>query len=225
MKRTQKVLVSLSGGMDSATLLGIACQNYEDVEAVGFTYGSKHNEWENECAIQLANYYQVPFDLIDLSEVMKGFKSNLLKSGGEIPEGHYEHESMALTVVPARNMIFLSILSGLAVSRDIRQIWIGVHKGDHPVYADCRPEFINHMRRAMHEGTDGKVDLYAPFVCIDKKGILQQGLKIGVPYKITRTCYKDQPLACGKCGSCTERLEAFAFNKTPDPVEYETEDV
>jgi len=69
------------------------------------------------------------------------------------------------------------------------------------------------------------VDLYAPFVCIDKKGILQQGLKIGVPYKITRTCYKDQPLACGKCGSCTERLEAFAFNKTPDPVEYETEDV
>lgn len=220
-----KVLVSLSGGMDSATLipyLQLPSMGYEIDGAVGFTYGSKHNKYELEAARKLADHYKIRFDLIDLTGIASHLESNLLKKGGEIPEGHYEAESMSKTVVPGRNMIFLSILSGIAWSRGVENIAIGIHSGDHAIYPDCRPEFTSYMRQAIREGTDKKIHLITPFLQKNKKLILEIGIPIGTPYNLTRTCYKDQPVACGKCGSCQERLAAFAAVKINDPIEYES---
>ena len=192
---------------------------------MGFTYGSKHNKYENAAAEKIAAFYQVPYELIDLTGVMKHFKSNLLQSGGEIPEGHYEAESMRQTVVPGRNMIFTSILAGLAASNDANEIWLGVHAGDHFIYPDCRPEFIVYMEKTIRLAIDApSLQIVTPFLTVTKKEILRRGLVCTpkVPYHLTRTCYKDQPIACGKCGSCQERLAAWEANGRTDPIEYES---
>lgn len=213
-------IVSLSGGMDSATVLADAIDKGRKPLAVGFTYGSKHNPYENQAAADLAKHYAAPFRLIDLSGVMRGFKSHLMADGGPIPEGHYEDASMAQTVVPGRNIIFAAILSGLAWSEGAEEIWLGIHQGDHAIYEDCRPSFYAAMNQAIQEGTGKRVRLVAPFLDGNKTTILKRGLLLGVPYSLTRTCYKDQSLACGKCGSCQERLSAFCAIGVDDPVEY-----
>lgn len=219
-----KMVISLSGGMDSATVLGWALKELGvSTICVSFTYGSKHNEYENKAARQIAEFYKQSIMEINLNEVMKSFKSDLLKTGDAIPEGYYNDSSMSKTVVPARNIIFTSILSGIAWSNDAKAVALGIHQGDHTIYPDCRPAFFYTMNQAIKLGTDNKVSLIAPFLDTDKFGILKWGLANGVPYHLTRTCYKDQPLACGKCGSCVERLEAFSKLSITDPVLYEKE--
>jgi len=219
-------VLSLSGGMDSATLFASMIESGRKVvRAVGFCYGSKHNSYENAAAANLASHYSVPYDLVDLNNVGALLRSNLLRQGGPIPEGHYEAKSMEQTVVPGRNLIFASILSGLAWSTDAVEVWMGVHSGDHAIYPDCRPDFVSAMAAAIHYGTDGRIKLMTPFLNMNKNSILEYGLRYQVPYILTRTCYKDQPVACGKCGSCQERLAAFAANGLPDPIEYESREI
>lgn len=217
-----KSIVSLSGGMDSATVLAVALDQGREVEAVGFTYGSKHNKYENEAARLLADCFDVPFRLIDLAGITSHLQSNLLKSGGEIPEGYYEAESMKQTVVPGRNLIFTSILAGIAWSIGAEEVWLGIHAGDHFIYPDCRPAFFTAMRDAVEQGTGKRVTLQAPFLHETKVEILQIGFNLELPYHLTRTCYKDQPVACGRCGACQERLTAFAALGADDPIEYES---
>ena len=153
---------------------------------------------------------------------MMSFKSALLKSDDEpIPEGHYQDDNMSKTVVPARNIIFSSILAGYAWSVEAKEVWIGIHAGDHFIYPDCRPEFYFAMKEAIMRGTNNKVNLIAPFLNKDKAEIVKRGIELKVPFEITRTCYTENELACGKCGSCVERLEAFALNGIADPIKYE----
>ena len=215
------VVMALSGGMDSTTVLGYLLAEGLSVDCIGFTYGAKHNKYENVAATNVADHYNVKFQIIDLSNVMALFESNLLKTGGDIPEGHYADETMSQTVVPGRNIIFLSILAGRAWTVGAEQIAIGIHQGDHAIYPDCRKVFFDAMNLAIHLGTDEKVEIIAPFLDGNKTTIIKHGLSIGVPYGLTRTCYKDQQLPCGKCGACVERLEAFANNNIEDPVTYE----
>jgi len=218
-----QAIVALSGGIDSTTVLAYVLQKYgEPVQCVSFTYGSKHNQYENEAARQVASYYKQPLMEIDLSAIMASFKSDLLKSGGKIPEGHYADANMSKTVVPARNIIFASILAGVAWSNDVPIVALGIHAGDHVIYSDCRPAFFYAMNRAILYGTE-KVRLKAPFLNVDKGSIINWGLLNEVPYHLTRTCYKDQPVACGLCGSCQERLEAFVLNHVQDPIQYEAQ--
>ena len=218
----KRTLLALSGGIDSAALLAYLFYLGDIVQCVGFTYGSKHNELENEAAYKIAHHYKVPFHIIDLSKTMERFKSDLLQTGGPIPEGHYTAKNMKSTVVPGRNMIFISILAGLADSLGMNQVAIGVHKGDHAIYPDCRDDFIASMNLSVMFATEDRVRLVAPFLYNDKINIVQKGIELGVPFELTRTCYTDQKLACGKCGSCVERLEAFSHISPPmcDPVEY-----
>lgn len=221
----KKIVMGLSGGLDSATLLGFLLDEGYAVECCTFTYGSKHNEYENKAAVDIVNHYQcknypVVQHFFDLSEVFTPFKSNLLKSGGEIPEGHYNDESMRLTVVPGRNLILLSIMAGLAESIGAEIVALGIHSGDHFIYPDCRPSFFTAANTAIRNSTDGKVTLRAPFLLIGKGEVVNIGTNLEVPYELTRTCYKDQEDACGKCGSCVERLEAFKNNNLIDPVKY-----
>ncbi len=217
----KKAVLALSGGMDSTTVLAWLLNQKYDVVCVSFNYGSKHNPYENKAALEVAKHYDVKIQEIDMRGIMKGFQSNLLTSGGDIPEGHYNDSTMSKTVVPARNIIFLSILAGVAWSNGASKIAIGIHQGDHAIYADCRTEFYKAMDTAIFLGTDRKVDIMAPFVETDKTGIIEWGFEHNVPYHLTRTCYKAQEISCGKCGSCIERLEAFQFHKIKDPISYE----
>jgi 7-cyano-7-deazaguanine synthase len=225
-------IVALSGGMDSATLLGqvlaeqcFESETHREVLCVNFNYGSKHGAYEQDAAQKVADHYKVQVITEDFTHIFARFKSNLLKSGGEIPEGHYTDVSMTQTVVPGRNIIFLSYLAGLAWSLEVREIWIGVHQGDHAIYPDCRPEFFYPMRSAIGVGTEYRVSLRAPLLLSNKSQILEQGLKLKVPYQLTRSCYCDSQLACGRCGACTERLEAFAQNGVTDPITYQPQGV
>ncbi len=215
-----KAIVSLSGGMDSATVLAKALAGHRECQTVSFLYGSKHNRWENEAADQLSHHYQTPHRLIDLRGLMRDFKSDLLLTGGRIPEGHYEAETMRATVVPGRNTIFTAVLLGLAQSLGASEIWLGVHAGDHFIYPDCRPDWVRDMNRTCWSASEGKVGLVVPFLGVTKVEILQEGLALGVPYRLTRTCYTDGAMACGRCGACQERLAAFRALNQEDPLEY-----
>lgn len=221
-----KLVLSLSGGLDSSTLLGLAMKlkQGQGVLPVVFQYPSKHNSYETDAAISIAQFYGLTCTHINVESVFKNFKSDLLTSGGDIPEGHYESESMKKTVVPGRNLIFASILTGFAQSVGAKTIALGVHAGDHAIYPDCRPEFIIELNNVIELATENSVTLVAPFLRLSKKEIVQKGLDLGVPYELTRTCYKQQKIACGKCGSCVERLEAFADNNVQDPTPYENAD-
>jgi len=218
----KRVVLGLSGGMDSATLCAYYLQKGYDVIPVSFEYGSKHNHYERQAAEKVANFYNLEIKKVDLPFIGQMFKSNLLKTGGGIPEGHYEDFNMSKTVVPGRNLIFISVMMGLAWSEGAEVVAIGVHGGDHTIYEDCRAGFIAAMNSAVIQGSGERVRIEAPFQYLNKTSILALGYSLSpvVPYEYTRTCYKEQELSCGKCGSDVERLEAFKNIGKDDPIKY-----
>lgn len=217
-----KVVLSLSGGMDSTTLLAYYLDKGIEVHPFMFRYGSKHNLYEQQAVLKITNHYGLNCPVIDLTKPFQFIQSNLMQSGQAVPEGHYNNANMALTVVPGRNSVFITMLAGIAESIGAGRVALGVHSGDHHIYPDCRPEYVEAMKEAMHLATDGKVTIVAPFSTMNKTSIIELGSKLQVPYELTRTCYKDQPVSCGRCGSCQERLEAFANNGIVDPIWYES---
>lgn len=218
-----KTVVLLSGGMDSVTALHWARQEHEVVGAVSFDYGAKHNHREIPLAAWHCADSGVRHDIIDLGFMNDHFASDLLKSGGEVPEGHYAAENMKKTVVPFRNGIMLSIACGLAESRGAEALVIAAHAGDHTIYPDCREPFMQGMATAMREGTYARIELLRPFIHLDKAGIARLGSSLGVDYGKTWSCYKGGDLHCGKCGTCVERIEAFELAGLPDPTVYESD--
>jgi len=217
---TERGIVALSGGLDSATLTAWALSRY-DVRTITFDYGSKHNEREIAAAEKLCKSFGVPNSVIRLPFVNELFKSDLLKSGGEVPEGHYEDVSMRSTVVPFRNGIILSVAIGFAESVDARTVLYAAHGGDHAIYPDCRPEFLQAMSEAARNGTYAGVEIKDPFIGMKKKDIVLLGNQLGVPFELTYSCYKGGEKHCGKCGTCVERREAFNLAGVPDPTVYE----
>ena len=215
-----KSLVVLSGGMDSATALAWARGTHKEVSAVHFQYGSKHNLRELQAAEKLAVHYNIGLHVVHLP--FSQFKSDLLLSGGDIPEGHYADESMKRTVVPFRNGILLAFAAGLAESIGAGSVVLGNHAGDHAIYPDCRPEFAAKMAEAIRLGTYAQIELLCPFQNINKTEIAKIGKALAVPYQLTWTCYKGKEKHCGKCGSCVERQEAFRDSNQMDPTVYET---
>jgi len=219
-----KVVVLCSGGMDSVTALHWARGEHDAVAAVSFDYGSKHNAREIPCAAAQAAALGVRHQTIALPFVNELFSSALLKGGGEIPEGHYEAESMRRTVVPFRNAILLSIASGWAESVGAEGLVIAAHTGDHAIYPDCREEFMNAMGEAIKQGTYAGIRLLRPFIAMDKAAIVSLGTRLGVDFGNTWSCYKGGAIHCGRCGTCVERREAFARAGVQDPTAYEAQD-
>ncbi len=220
-----KCIISLSGGMDSTTLLAWLIKEGYDVYPVWFNYGSKHNQKEIEAVEKICSHYNVLNKLktIDITFIKDLFKSDLLITGNDIPEGHYEENNMSKTIIPFRNGIFISILTGYAVSIESDYIALGVHIGDHAIYPDCRKEFIEEMETSIQTGTDHYIGLLTPFINLSKVEICNLGVyTLDVPYNITWTCYKGNEKACGVCASCTERKEAFYVNFIEDSIEYDT---
>jgi len=217
-----KVVVLCSGGMDSVTALYWARQEHEVGAVLSFDYGSKHNHRELPFAAEHAARLGVRHEVIALDFVNRLFASDLLKSGGAVPEGHYEAENMRRTVVPFRNAIMLSIACGFAESAGAEGLVIAAHDGDHAIYPDCREEFMRAIGEAMRLGTYAKVKLLRPFIALTKGRIAAEGAQLGVDFARTWSCYKGGTVHCGKCGTCVERREAFAQAGLADPTVYES---
>lgn len=212
-------IIIVSGGMDSVTML----YEFKDRIAVGvsFNYGSKHNAKEIPFAEMHCKRLGIPHITIDLAFMPEYFKSSLLKGGEPIPEGNYNEDNMKSTVVPFRNGIMLSIAIGIAESNHLKYVMMANHAGDHTIYPDCRPEFVDAMSAAAKTGTFEKVEIWAPYTNITKADIARHGKKLGLDYSETWSCYKGGEKHCGKCGTCRERIEALKEAGIVDKTEYE----
>lgn len=202
-----KALLIYSGGMDSTVLL--YAYKHEIKLCTAFNYGSKHNDMEYSMALVNSLKTGIPLIRINLDFINKHFKSDLLQSGGDIPEGHYEDQSMKSTVVPFRNGIMLSIAVGLAESNGLDTVLIANHSGDHAIYPDCRESFINAIDKAASSGTYNHIRIISPYNDLSKREIALIGKEKGVDFSKTYSCYKGGKIHCGVCGTCTERKEAL----------------
>ena len=215
-----KAVVLLSGGMDSAVALYEARARHEVAGALSFDYGSKHNHREIPCAAWQCRQLNIYHRIIALDFVPTMFASALLKSGGEIPDGHYEEATMKQTVVPFRNGIMLAVAAGYAESIGAAALVIAAHAGDHAIYPDCREGFMLAMAEAMRLGTYAGIELLRPFIHYTKAQIAARGRDLGVDFSQTWSCYKGGEIHCGTCGTCVERREAFLLANLPDPTVY-----
>lgn len=209
----------LSGGMDSVTML----HEYADeiALAVNFTYGSNHNARELECARLHCRKLGIRLIEIDLSFIGRTFKSSLLSGADAIPEGEYSAESISSTVVPFRNGIMLSAAAGLAESHGLKRVMIANHTGDHAVYPDCRPEFVDAMSQAIAAGTFEHITVFAPYTMLTKSQIAEHGKALGIDYSTTYSCYRGGSIHCGRCATCLERRQALAEAGITDTTVYE----
>lgn len=209
----------VSGGMDSITML----YEYKERIALGisFDYGSNHNAREIPFAAMHCERLGIKHIVINLGFMHQYFKSSLLEGAEAIPEGNYDDENMKSTVVPFRNGIMLSIAAGVAESNGLEYVMMANHGGDHTIYPDCRPEFIDAIDKAAQAGTYVDVHVVAPYTNITKTDIARRGAALGIDYTETWSCYKGGDKQCGKCGTCVERKEALRDAGIEDLTEYE----
>lgn len=233
---SKKVVVLSSGGLDSTTCVGIAVDKvgYENVSTVSIFYGQRH-EKELQAAQKVANHYNVPHYEVDLSSVMQFSNCNLLaKNADTIPNKSYAQQieengdGRVSTYVPFRNGLLLSAAASIADSLYPGEevvIYYGAHADDAAgeAYADCSPEFADAMNKAINIGTYRKITVEGPLVNMNKAEVVKTGLKLHVPYQLTWSCYHGGNKACGRCGTCIDRLAAFKANGASDPIEYEEE--
>lgn len=217
---TEKAVVIYSGGMDSFTVLNKAVFEGLEVYALTFDYGQKHVK-EVDFARNVCGAMGIPHKIIDITAINELISGSSLTSNIEVPEGHYADENMKSTVVPNRNMILLSLAVGYATSIKASKVFFGAHGGDHHVYPDCRPDFVKKMNEVCAVANYDFVEVVTPYLTSNKTEILRDGLKMNLDYSLTWTCYNGREKACGRCGSCVERLEAFEENQAKDPLAYE----
>ena len=200
-------IIVLSGGMDSTTLL----YEYQSriALAVSFDYGSNHNRRELAFAALHCERLGIKHLIIPLDFIHQYFHSSLLSGADAVPEGNYNDENMRSTVVPFRNGIMLAVAAGLAEDNGLQQIMMANHAGDHAIYPDCRPSFVQAMDHAVQAGTYNGVRLFTPYTDLTKADIARRGKALGIDYSETWSCYKGGEHHCGKCATCVERIEAL----------------
>lgn len=218
MAQKKDILIVLSGGIDSVTLLHDYARRA--ALAVSFDYGSNHNAREIVCAAEQCRRLGIEHIVIPLDFMHRYFRSSLLSGADAIPTGDYDSDNMASTVVPFRNGIMISVAVGLAESRGLEHVMIANHGGDHHIYPDCRPSFIAAMDRAAQVGTYPGIRVEGPYTYLTKAQIIERGARLGVDYSATYSCYKGGAEHCGVCGTCRERREAFRLACVPDPTKY-----
>lgn len=217
-----KALVLFSGGVDSTTCLAIAVEKYgsENVTALSISYGQKHLK-EIEASNKIAAHYGVEHLFLDLAKIFEYSDCPLLEhSHTELPKGDYAKQVRAAgdkpvsTYVPFRNGLFLSSAASIALSKDCSVIYYGAHSDDAAgnAYPDCSTLFNDAMNKAIYEGSGRQITIEAPFVSWTKAEVIKEGLKLGVPYELTWSCYEGKDKPCGVCGTCIDRAKAFKLN-------------
>ena len=236
-----RVVMALSGGMDSTSLLLRMLARGSEVTCISYDYGQKHVIELDRASANIdylsSKGYVIEHFVVDLSSAMSLFDSSLTDSERLVPEGHYEEEQMKQTVVPNRNAIFSSILYGYALSVSAKEnvdvsVTLGVHSGDHAIYPDCRPEFYDALMHAFETGNWGseRVTVNLPYIDGDKESILRDaiiscnslGLDFDTVFRNTNTSYSPDELgrSSGKTGADVERILAFHAIGRKDPVQY-----
>ena len=216
-----RALAVASGGMDSSTLCyWLRDRQWLDL-VVSVDYGQRHRR-ELDSAKIIANHLGVEHLVVDLTALGAQLGGSALTDDIDVPHGHYAEDNMKITVVPNRNMIMLAAAGGIAVARGLSAVCTAVHAGDHFVYPDCRPAFIESCSQTLTVATDGfgSVAVEAPFVMMTKAEIAALGDQLGVPWADTWTCYEGGDVHCGRCATCVERIEAFAIAEVDDPTTY-----
>ena len=216
---TKDSVMVLSGGLDSTTMLHEYAGRI--AVAVTFDYGSNHNAREIECARYNCRALGIELVEVKMDFIGRLFNSSLLSGADAIPEGDYDDDNMRSTVVPFRNGIMLAAAAGLAESRGLHKVMMANHSGDHAIYPDCRPGFVEAMSRAISEGTYDHIEIFAPYTALTKGQIAARGAALGIDYAHTYSCYKGGERHCGLCGTCRERKQALAEAGINDPTDYE----
>lgn len=225
----EKIVPIISGGIDSTVMLWYFARNkYDIVETISFIYGQKHHV-ETDYAEKIMEMFREEFSLInhqlvDISNIGEIIAFGALTGKEDIPKTMYDDVSQRITVVPNRNMIFLSIAAARAITLGASLIGYAAHASDYSVYPDCRPEFIESMDKALILGNLwDPVHLEAPFKHLSKTEIVKLGIEIKAPLHLTWSCYEGSDRPCLECGTCLERTEAFLENEISDPALSETE--
>ncbi|WP_397543309.1 7-cyano-7-deazaguanine synthase QueC [Roseovarius salis] len=216
-----KTIVICSGGLDSVSLAHKVAGENALRGLLSFDYGQRHVK-EVEYAATCADRLGVPHKVVDISGVGHALSGSALTDDVDVPDGHYAEETMKITIVPNRNAIMLAIAFGMAAAEKADAVAAAVHGGDHFIYPDCRPGFIDAFQTMQRHALDGVADitLYTPFVNVSKADIVAEGARHGTPFAETWSCYKGGAVHCGRCGTCVERREAFEIAGVPDPTEY-----
>lgn len=215
-----KTCLLFSGGLDSSVALFKLLSEGDQVFCLNIDYGQRHQR-ETSAAESICQDAGVAFKNIKmpLAEILD--QSSLINRKMQVPEGHYAEENMKATVVPNRNMVLLSLAIAYAINQKADRVTYAAHAGDHSIYPDCRPEFIETMQQAAKLCDWHPIKIYAPFMHLSKTEVVKIGLGLDVPFEKTWSCYNGRELHCGKCGTCVERKEAFAENFLKDPTHYE----
>lgn len=227
-KKQERAMVLCSGGVDSTTLLAMAVERYgaQNVVALSISYGQKHSK-EIESAKKVAAYYGVEQRFLDLAAIFEDSNCSLLEHSTEdVPHESYAEQQeeagckVVSTYVPFRNGLFLSSAASMALSMDCHVLFYGAHHDDWAgnAYPDCSREFVDQMAAAIETGSGGELYMEAPFVMWNKAKIVEQGLRLKVPYELTWSCYEGGERPCGVCGTCIDRARAFEMNGTIDPL-------
>ncbi|WP_420558679.1 7-cyano-7-deazaguanine synthase QueC [Roseovarius sp.] len=214
-------IVICSGGLDSVSLAHKVAGEGTLRGLLSFDYGQRHVK-EVEFAAACARRLGVPHKVVDISGVGAALSGSALTDDVDVPDGHYAEETMKITIVPNRNAIMLAIAFGMAAAEKAEAVAAAVHGGDHFIYPDCRPGFVEAFQAMQDEALEGvaEVQLYTPFLTGSKADIVTEGAKWGTPFAETWSCYKGGDVHCGRCGTCVERREAFHLAGVADPTAY-----
>lgn len=225
-----KALVLFSGGLDSSVCLALAVKKYgaDNVLALSVYYGQRHQK-ELLAAEKVAAHYGVQRITLDLGEIFKNSNCSLLASTTEdIPHEEYQAQlkktngAPVSTYVPYRNGLFLSSAASIALSYGCEVIYYGAHADDAAgnAYPDTSLAFHNSIAQAIHIGSGNALQVEAPFIDKSKAEVVACGIQLAVPFELTWSCYEGGEKPCGICGTCRDRIKAFALNYTIDPLEY-----
>ena len=217
-----KTIVICSGGLDSVTLAHKAAAERDLAGLLSFDYGQRHVK-ELESAAACARRLGVAHRVVDLRDVGAALAGSALTDDVDVPDGHYAEDTMKITIVPNRNAIMLAVAFGMAAAQKAGAVAAAVHGGDHFIYPDCRPGFIDAFQAMQDHALEGvaEVALWTPYVTGSKADIVAEGARLGVPFAETWSCYKGGARHCGRCGTCVERREAFHLAGVEDPTEYD----
>ncbi len=220
-----RTLVVCSGGLDSVTLSHKIMVEKTLIHLVSFDYGQRHKK-ELEYARRCATRFGITHDIVDITDVGQRLTGSALTGGAAVPDGHYAEETMRSTIVPNRNAIMLTIAFGVAIARRVETVAAAVHGGDHFIYPDCRPSFVDAFATMQRMALDGfaKIAFETPFLRWSKADIVREGARLRVPFAETWSCYKGGAQHCGRCGTCVERREAFHLAGVDDPTPYDDPD-
>lgn len=221
----EKAVVLLSGGLDSTTCMAVAKEHGREPYPISFDYHQRHSI-ELDGAKKVAAFYKVKKHLIIETNMESIGGSALTDEAIGVPEGDTSRQSVPVTYVPARNLIFLSYALGYAEVIGARYVYIGVNSVDYSGYPDCRPEFIRHFQAVADYSTEAasegkRIEIVAPLQELSKADIVRLAARLAVPLELTHSCYNGGEKACGICDSCKLRLQGFAEAGVEDPIEYE----